>query len=64
MSTLDKEVEGDQHNGEEQEGELVREEDTRSNVCTLKSDLTVLQAFYSAPRGTCLLSSSWDGARS
>ena len=48
MSNRDKEVEGDQHKGEEQEEELVREEDTRSNVCTLKSDLTVLQALYSA----------------
>ena len=52
------------HKGEKREEDLVREEDTRSNVCTLRSDLTVLLALYSAPWDSCLLSSSWNGARS
>ena len=64
MLTRDKKVKGDQHKGEEREEDLVREEDTRSNVGTLKSDLTVLLALYSALWDTCLLSSSWVGARS
>ena len=50
----DREVKGDQHKGEEREEDLVREEVTRSNVCTLRSDLTVLLALYSAQWGTCL----------
>ena len=52
--TRDREVEGDRHKAEEREEDLVREEDTRSNVCTLKSDLTVLLALNSTLWDTSL----------
>ena len=38
----DREGQGNQHKGEEQEEDLVRDTDTRSNVRALRSGLTVL----------------------